>query len=326
MIKYIIKRLLMLIPVLLCVALVVLVLIDLTPGDPARIMLGTQATEERVEAVREELGLNDPILVRYLRFLKNLLHGDLGTSFMTKRPVFDEIIQRLPYTLRLVTFSTTLSILFGIPLGVYSATHQYSWKDNAAMFAALFCVSMPNFWFALMLIRFFGVKLRWVPVSGITTWKGWILPCVSMALSLTAIIARQTRSNMLEVVRQDYITTARSKGIPESKVIYRHSLKNAIIPVVMVIGGIFGSMLGGSIIAETIFSIPGIGQYTLTGLNNRDYPVVQGSVVMMSTLFALVILLIDLAFAFIDPRIRSQYSRKRNRKAGKQHEKESKAV
>ena len=317
MLRYIGKRLLMLIPVLLGITLVVQLLIDITPGDPAKLMLGMQATPERVEALREELGLNDPLPVRYGRYLWKVMHGDFGVSYTTKRPVADEILQRFPYTLMLVTLSLLLSIMLGIPLGVYAATHQNTWKDNAAMFAALFCVSMPSFWFALMLVQQFAVKRRWLPLTGISQWTGWVLPCVALALGLTAIIARQTRSNMLEVIRQDYITTARAKGLSEGKVKYRHALKNAMIPVIMVIGGIFGSLLSGALISEFIFSIPGLGQYTLAGLNNRDYPVIQSSVLILSALFAVIILLVDIVFALVDPRIRSQYSKKSKRKESK---------
>lgn len=329
MLRYIAKRLLMLVPVLLGISLVVLILIDITPGDPARMMLGTQATEARVQELREEMGLNDPLPVRYVRFLWNVLHGDFGTSFMTKRPVFEEMVQRFPYTLRLVSISLALSILLGIPLGVFAATHQYTWKDNAAMFIALFCVSMPSFWFALMLIRFFGVELRWLPISGVVSWKGWVLPCIALALGLTASIARQTRSNMLEVIRQDFISTAKAKGLSKVRVTYRHALKNALIPIIMLIGGIFGSMLGGALISEVIFSIPGLGQYTITGLSNRDYPVIQGSVLILSTMFAIVILIVDVVFALVDPRIRSQYSSgkgKRKRKEEKQDGGEAQAI
>ena len=314
MLRYIGKRLLMLIPVLLGISLVVLILIDVTPGDPARMLLGAQATQEQVDALRDDLGLNDPLPVRYVRFLANVLQGDFGTSLMTKRPIVDEMIQRFPYTLTLVSLSIVLSVVLGIPVGIYAATHQHTWKDNTAMFLALFCVSMPSFWFALLLIRFFGVQLRWLPIRGVTTWTGWILPCVAMALGLTAVIARQMRSDLLEVVRQDYITTARAKGLSESKVIYRHALKNAMIPVIMVIGGIFGTSLGGSLIAEVIYSIPGLGQYTLSALSNRDYPVIQSSILILSTMFAVVILLVDVIFALVDPRIRSQYVRKHKRK------------
>ena len=308
MLVYIVKRLLLLVPVLLGITLVVQLLIEITPGDPVRVMLGTQATEERVQEVRDEMGLNDPLPTRYARYLWNVLHGDFGTSFMTKQPIVDAIAQRFPFTLMLVSISLILSVMFGIPLGVLAATNQYSWKDNAAMFVALFCVSMPSFWFALILVRQFAVKWRLLPLAGIETWQGWVMPCVAMALGLTAIIARQTRSNLLEVIRQDYITTARAKGLAERKVIYRHALKNGMIPVIMVIGGIFGSLLGGALISEVIFSIPGLGQYTLQALNTRDYPVIQSSILILSTMFAIVILIVDIIFALVDPRIRLQYS------------------
>lgn len=327
MAKYIFKRLLMLIPVLLGISLVVLILIDITPGDPARMMLGAQATQEEVNELREELGLNDPLPVRYGRFLWDVLvHGDLGSSLMTKRPVATEMLDRLPYTLKLVAIGTVLSVLIGIPIGVFAATHQHSWKDNAAIFLSLIAVSMPSFWFALLLIRLFGVQLGWLPISGVKDWTGWILPSVAMALGLTAIIARQMRSDLLEVLRQDYITTARAKGLAEHKVIYRHSLKNAMIPVIMVIGGIFGVSLGGSLITEVIYSIPGLGQYIMTGLSNRDYPVIQSGILIISAMFAVIILLVDIVFALVDPRIRSQYMGKSKKKGGKQLGKETKKV
>jgi len=315
----------MLIPVLLGISLVVLFLIDITPGDPARMMLGVRATEEQVHELREELGLNDPFPVRYGRFIWNVLNGDLGSSLISKRPIADEIMQRFPYTLMLVTLSLSLSVILGIPIGIYAATHQYTWKDNAAIFLSLICVSMPSFWFALLLIRRFGVNWRLLPISGVDNWTGWVLPCVAMALGLTALIARQMRSDLLEVIRQDYITTARAKGLPERKVIYRHGLKNAMIPIIMVIGGIFGVSLGGSLITEMIYSIPGLGSYIITGLNNRDYPVIQSGILVISTMFAIIILVVDVVFAIVDPRIRLQYVRRRK---GKENllEKESKEV
>ena len=209
MLKYILKRLLMLIPTMLGIALLVLLIIDLTPGDPARMLLGTTATEEQVEELRDELGLNKPFLVRYWEFIKNVCKGDFGTSIMTQRPVFEDMLMRFRYTLTLVIFGTIFSTLLGIPIGIYAANHTHTWKDSTAIFLSLICVSMPSFWFALLLIRFFGVKLQWLPISGIEDWKGWILPCVAMALGLMALIARQMRSDMMEVLRQDYITTAR---------------------------------------------------------------------------------------------------------------------
>ncbi len=326
MARYIARRLLMLIPVLLGISLVVLILIDITPGDPARMMLGAQATQEQVDELRDELGLNDSLPVRYVRFLGGVVQGDFGTSLMSKRPVVDEMMQRFPYTLTLVALGTVFSVLLGIPIGVYAATHQHSWKDNTAIFIALIAVSMPSFWFALLLIRLFSVQLGWLPISGVDSWTGWVLPSVAMALGLAAIIARQMRSDLLEVLRQDYITTARAKGLAEHKVIYRHALKNAMIPVIMVIGGIFGASLGGSLITEVIFSIPGLGQYIMTGLNNRDYPVIQGGILIISAMFAVIILLVDIIFALVDPRIRSQYASKGKRKGSTHHEKEAQEV
>ncbi len=312
--KYIGKRLLMMIPVMLGIILIVQILIDITPGDPARIMLGTQATDEAVLALRNSLGLNDPFVVRYFRYIWQILHGNFGNSLITGRPVLAEILARFPYTLLLVSLSLVISVGAGIPIGIFAASNQNTWKDNLAMFLSLFCVSMPSFWFALMMVQIFAVQHRWLPLAGVTSWKGWIMPVIAQSLGFIAIIARQTRSNMLEVVRQDYITTARSKGIPERKVKYRHALKNALTPVISSIGGIFGVMLGGSLIIETIFSLPGLGQYTITGLYNRDYPVIQSSVLILSFMFALVILLVDIIFALVDPRIRSQYTRTKKRK------------
>jgi peptide/nickel transport system permease protein len=313
MLKYIVRRLLLMIPTLLGITFIVLLFIEITPGDPARLMLGDQATEENVAALRLEMGLDDPLAVRYVRYIGNVLRGDFGRSYFTGRPVLQEIWQRFPYSLMLVSLKMLIALCIGIPLGIYAAMHQYSWKDNAAIFASLFCVSMPSFWFALLLIQLLCVKLRLLPPSGVDSWQGWILPAVTGALAYTANIARQTRSNMLEVIRQDYITTARAKGLPERKVRYRHALKNAIIPVIQIAGVIFGIAIGGSMIFEVVFSIPGLGSYTISALQSRNYPVIQGGVLILSTLFAIVLLLIDLIFAMVDPRIRSQYVRRKKK-------------
>lgn len=313
MLRYTIKRLLLMIPILLGISFVVLLIIEISPGDPARMMLGDRATEESVAALRDELGLNDSLPVRYVRFIWNIMNGDFGTSYATSRPILREMWQRFPYTLLNVSLALGLAVIIGIPIGIYAATHQYTWKDNAAIFSSLFCVSMPGFWFALILVQIFAVKVRLVPPSGVESWKGWILPAFSLSLGYAAVIARQTRSNLLEVIRQDYVTTARAKGIPERKVLYRHALKNALIPVIMVVGSIFGLALGGTLIGEVIFSIPGLGSYTLAGLQGRDYPVIQGSILILSTLFSLIMLIVDLLFALIDPRIRLQYARKSKR-------------
>lgn len=314
MLKYIIKRILMLIPIILGISLIILILIDLTPGDPAVQVMGLTATEEELESFREAHGLNDPFIVRYFNFLKDAARGDLGESYRNYRPVLDEILQRFPYTVTLAILSMVLSVIIGIPIGIFAAINQYSWKDNIAIVLSLFCVSLPSFWFSLVLVQIFNVKLGWLPGSGIETWKGWILPALGMALGFIATIARQTRSNMLEVIRQDFITTARAKGQKEKLVIFRHALKNAVIPVITVVGSQFGASLSGAMVSEVIFSIPGTGQYLLSALQNRDYPVIQGGVLFLSVVFSLVILLIDIIYAIIDPRIRSQYGGKKKRR------------
>ena len=313
MLKYIIKRLLLMIPTLLGITLIVQLFIMITPGDPARLLAGNEVSEEEVEALRVEMGLRDPFPVRYGKYISNVFSGNFGISYRTKRPVVSEIVQRFPYSLMLVLISMIISIGIGVPIGIYAATHQYTWKDNLAIFASLFCVSMPSFWFALLLIQFLCVKLDLLPTSGVSKWQGWILPSITLALAYAASIARQMRSNLLEVIRQDYIVTARAKGQSERKVLYRHALKNAIIPIIQIVGGIFGAAVGGSMISEVIFSLPGLGSYTIAALTSRDYPVIQTSVLILSTWFAIVLLLIDIAFALVDPRIRAQYSRKKSK-------------
>ena len=311
MLRYVFKRILMFIPILIGITIVAQFLIAVAPGDPARTLVGIDPEPGEYEMVRAELHLDDPLIVRYWSFMSGVLKGNFGTSFFTKRPILDEIMLRWPYTVLIAILSVILSTIIGIPVGIFAATHQYKLSDNLAILLSLISVSIPAFWFALLLVQFFSVKLGWLPVAGIKDWRGWVMPIFSLALGYAAGIARQMRSNMLEVVRQDYITTARAKGQVEWKVLYKHALKNALIPVVQVIGGMFGMSLGGALIAEMIFSIPGLGSYTLVGLQNRDYPIIQASVLFLSILFCIIMLLIDVAFAFIDPRIRSQFTRRR---------------
>lgn len=314
MIRYVLKRLLWMIPILIGVTLIVTILLELTPGDPARQLLGNFATEEEIQQLREELGLNKPLIVRYLKYMAGVLKGDFGISYFTRESVTFEITRRFPYTLLLVVISMILAILTGIPIGVYAATHQYTWKDNMSIVLSLFCVSMPSFWFALILVQIFSTKLGWLPSLGIDSWKSWVMPAISGAIGYSATLARQTRSSMLEQIRQDYVVTARAKGQAERKVIYKHALKNALIPIIVIVGSVFGASLGGAVISETIYAIPGLGNYTLSALTSRDYPVVQGSVLFFAILYSLIILLIDLVFAFVDPRIKSQYSRIKKKK------------
>ena len=314
MIRFIIRRLLLMIPTLLGITILIQLLIMITPGDPVEIIMGSNFTQEEKDALRESLGLNNPPVTRYFNYMKNIFtRGDFGTSYRTKTSALQEIFRRYPYTIMLVSISMALAICIGIPIGVYAATHQYTWKDNAAIFVSLFCVSMPSFWFALILIQILCVRFSLLPVSGVDTWKGWILPTVTLALGYAASIARQMRSNMLEVIRQDFVVTARAKGQSETKVRYRHALKNAVIPVIMTVGSTFGIAIGGSMVTEVIFSLPGLGNYTLASLTARDYPVIQTSVLFLSVVFAVLLLIVDIMFALVDPRIRAQYARRKRK-------------
>lgn len=317
--KYILKRVLWLIPSLLAVSLIICFLAVLTPGEPARIILGNEATDTDIAKFNHEMGLDKPFFEQYLDFIVGILHGDFGTSYVTGNSITEEIKIRFPYTLRLAFIGVALSVFIGIPLGVYAATHQYTWKDNASVFLSLFCVSMPGFWFALMLVQLFSRKLGWLPSMGVEHWYSYILPCITVAVAEAASLARQSRSSMLEVIRQDYITTARAKGVKESRVIYKHALKNALMPVITLVATSLAASMGGAIVAETIFSIPGMGSYVVRAVNQRDYGVVKGTVVLLAFIFAVCMLLIDLGYAFIDPRIRSQYVRKKT--SGKKTEK-----
>lgn len=310
--RYVLKRILWLIPSLLAVALIICFLSVLTPGEPARIVLGNDATNEDIAQFNHEMGLDKPFLEQYLDFISGILHGDFGTSYVTGNNITEEIRLRFPYTLRVALIGVLISVLIGIPLGVFAATHQYTWKDNASIFLSLFCVSMPSFWFALMLVQLLSKQLGLLPSMGVDHWYSYILPCFTVAVSEAANLARQTRSSMLEVIRQDYITTARAKGVKESHVIYKHALKNALMPVITLVATSFAASMGGAIVAETIFSIPGMGSYVVRAVNQRDYGVVRGTVVLLAFIFAIYMLIIDLGYAFIDPRIRSQYVRKKS--------------
>lgn len=332
MAKYIAKRLILLLPVILGVSILAFFVMHMFQTDPATLILGQHATTDQINALREQLGLNKPIVIQYFDFINGIFHGTFGESLMTKTPVFEELLSRFPATIELAVTSIILASIFGIIMGVISAIKQNSIVDYICMIVSLLGVSMPIFWLGLILILVFGVNLHWLPVSGriqiglepekITGFylldsllKGnmesfksavmhLILPAVALASYSTAIIARMTRSTMLEVVRQDYIRTARAKGILERPIIFTHALKNALIPVITVIGLQFGSLLGGAVLTETIFSWPGVGKYTVDAILNTDYPVVQGAVMMMATIFVLVNLVVDLVYALIDPRIK----------------------
>ncbi|MEW5934476.1 MAG: nickel ABC transporter permease [Bacillota bacterium] len=304
MTQYAARRLLLLIPILIGVSVVVFLLVHLIPGDPARVLAGQEATREDIEAIRHRLGLDAPLHLQYFRFAAGLAGGDLGESIRTGRPVVEELRVRWPVTIRLTVCALVVMILLGVPAGIISATRPNSVFDNTSMMAALVGVSMPVFWLGLMLMLLFAYYLRLLPTAGSTTWKHFVLPALTLGLSSSAILARLTRSSMLEVMGQDFVRTARAKGLAERVVIYKHALRNALIPVVTVVGLEFGSLLGGAVLTETVFTINGMGRYMVLSIGFRDYPVVQGAVLIFALGFVLVNLVVDLTYAVVDPRIR----------------------
>jgi peptide/nickel transport system permease protein len=331
--RYIVRRLLNLIPVLLGITLLVFLFLHLIPGDPAIVMLGDRATPDQVEALRERMGLNEPLPLQYLAFLGNLFQFDLGRSIFTGVPIIEEIAIRWPATFELSVAAMFIALVLGIPAGVLAAVHKNSWLDNLTMSGSLIGVSMPVYWLGLLLVYLFAVNLQWLPPSGRISVDAGLsfepitgfylldtliqgdfsafrdvlahlaLPALTLSTISLAILARITRSAMLEVLSQDYIRTARAKGLLELRVIFKHALKNAMLPVITIVGLEFGTLLGGAILTETIFSWPGIGKWIYEGILSRDYPVVQGGVIFVATAFVLINLLVDLSYALLDPRI-----------------------
>ena len=295
------------IPVLLGVTLIIFTILEFTPGDPASAILGEDVDEETLEAYREELGLNDPFVTRFVNYVVGILHGDFGTSYVTKQPVADELFTRYPTTITLALCSTLVAVLMAIPLGVISAVKQNSLIDSISRVVAMIGVAMPNFWQGLLNILIFCVYLDWLPSSGFSTPLHWILPALTIGTSGAASIMRTTRSQMLETIRQDYIRTARAKGASEKTVIWKHALLNTMIPVSTVIGLRFGASLAGSVVTEQVFGIPGLGKLMVDSINSRNYPVVLGGVLLIAFVYGIVNLIVDIFYAFIDPRVRSQY-------------------
>jgi peptide/nickel transport system permease protein len=302
----------MMIPMLLMISLFTFVMLQLAPGDPIAAMYGADpenARPENIERIREEMGLNDPLPLQYLRYLGNLLKGDLGRSISTKREIGPEILQRYPATLELAITTIIVVIIISIPLGIISAQKRGSWIDNLATLISLFGVSMPNFWFGIMLILLFSLTLGWLPSVGrgeglVDGAKSIILPAITLGTSLAGLVTRLTRSSILEVLDQDYIRTARAKGLQNNAVMFRHALRNAMIPVLTVLGIQFASLLSGTVIVETVFSWPGMGRFAVNAIWRRDYPVIMSTVLIFSATFILVNLLIDVLYAVVDPRIR----------------------
>lgn len=312
MLPFIARRLLYAIPTLLGVTFLVFVSVRLIPGDPAIAIAGERATPELIEQVRQELGLDQPLVTQYGRFMASLLTGDLGTSLRTRLPVAPEVWRRLTQTLLLAVVSLLLASAVGMFLGIISATKPYSVMDNAGMIVALLGVSTPVFWLGLMLMLLFSVELPKMlglaqpifPPTGSGTWKHIVMPAVTLAAYSTGIIARMTRSSMLDVVGHDYIRTARAKGLPERAITYRHALRNALVPVITVQGLQFGTLLGGAVLTESVFAWPGLGRYLVDAIFLRDYPVVQASILVIAIGFIVINLVVDLVYALVDPRIR----------------------
>ena len=305
--KYIAKRLLTLIPIILGVTFIVFSIMALTPGDPGRMILGQNASQEAVDMLNDELGLNKPFLIRYVDYIIGAVQGDFGNSYRTGQPVFDEIFVRLPATVTLAVLAIITSVILGIPLGILSAVKQYSLVDYISTVAAMLMASIPGFWLGLMMILLFSLKLGWLPPSGIGSFAHYIMPTIMLAIPNAAAILRLTRTTMLETIRADYIRTARAKGAPEKTVIWKHALKNALLPVITVVGINFGGLLGGTIIAESVFSIPGLGSLTLTAIRMKDIPQVMATVIFLAALFSIVMMLVDILYAFVDPRLRAMY-------------------
>lgn len=305
--RYIGKRLLQMIPILIIVAVLIFSLMSLVPGDPVQIMLGDTATAEQIAETRASLGLDKPFLIRLGNYLVNLVHLDFGTSYTQGTSVGKELIARFPKTFTLAFFSIIFTIVIGIPIGIRCAINANKISDKVWMFLTMLGNSMPGFWLALLLVILFSVKLNLLPSTGDKSLKYFILPVIANSIGSLADIARQTRSSMLEVIRSDYIVTARSKGLSEKDVIWKHALPNALIPIITLCGSRFGFMLGGTVIIESVFSIAGIGTYMVNGINSRDYPIVQGSIIYIAFIFAFIMLITDLVYAYVDPRIKAQY-------------------
>ena len=307
--KYVVKRLLLLIPVILGVAFIIFSIMALTPSSPGRLILGIQASEEDVAQKNHELGYDRPFLVRFAAYVVDGLKGDFGKSYLTERPVVEEIAKRFPTTLKLAVLSVITSILIGVPLGVLSAVKQYSALDLITTVTAMFMAAVPGFWLGLMMMLLFGLRLGLLPISGIGSAAHYVLPTLTLAIPSSAALMRLTRSTMLETIRQDYIRTARAKGVKEGSVIFRHALKNALLPLITSVGMHFGGLLGGTVLIESVFSVPGLGTKMLEAIRNKDVPMVTGCTIFLAVLFCLIMLLVDLLYAYVDPRVKAQYSK-----------------
>jgi len=300
---FILKRLAQIIPVTLGVTLVVFLIMQMIPGDPAIILAGEGASQETVAELRENLGLNKPLAVQYTDYIKNLLQGDMGHSLKNNQPVFEEITARLPITIELAFYSILITIVLGLVAGIISAIRPYSFMDVGLMIVALLGISLPSFWLGILLMYLFSVQLHWLPVAGWDSAKHIILPAVTLGAGGAAIVARMTRSSMLEVVNQDYIRTAKAKGLKEYIIILKHALRNALIPVITVVGLQFGSLLGGTVLVESVFAVNGLGRMIVDAIRTRDIPIVQGGVLVASLIFVFINLFVDILYRIFNKRM-----------------------
>jgi len=303
MLNYAIRRILGIIPTLILISIFVFLFIHFIPGDPARLVAGEDATLEDVKLIREELGLDKPLHIQYITYMKGLFHGDFGTSLKTKKPVLEEIGNRFIPTFTLTIFSIFWSVIFGLLIGIVSAVNRGKWQDYTGMFAAVSGISLPSFWLGLMMVQIFAVKLGWFPTGGYGTIKHYILPSMTLGAGVAAIIARFARSSVMDILKEDYVRTARAKGLMEKIVVWKHVFRNALIPIVTMVGLQFGFLLGGSVVIETVFSWPGMGSLLIDSVAFRDYPVIQSEILIFSFQFIVINLIVDLLYAVLNPEI-----------------------
>lgn len=310
MYRYIVKRILFLIPTILGVAFIIYFVLNLTPGNPGRSILGANASQEAVDQLNEELGYNDPLLVKYVNYMKRLiLEGDFGTSYFTKQPVMNEVLPRFWVTLQLSIIGIIISTLVGVPLGMLTAVKQYSAWDYIPSILAFLLAAIPSFVLGMVLLLVFSLKLNLLPSYGLDTWDAYIMPSLCMAIPITAFNVRFTKSSMLESIRADYIDTARAKGATERTVIWKHALKNALLPVITNIGLNMGGLIMGAVVAERLFSVPGIGALIVDRINYKDEPVIIAGTIVISITFTIIMLIVDIIYAYVDPRIKAKYTR-----------------
>ncbi|XFA99156.1 ABC transporter permease [Candidatus Izemoplasma sp. B36] len=309
MTRYVLKRLLYIIPMLLLIVLIVFLILNITPGNPGRIMLGPNAEQYLVDELNESLGMNKPVLQRYLDYVLGIFKLDFGFSYRTQEPVFEEILGNFPTTIKLAVFSVIVSAFIGIPLGIISATKRYSAMDISSTVSALFLASIPEFWLGLIMMLIFSLKLGVLPAGGIGSIDHYILPVLTLSLPTAAYLLRITRTIMLEILREDYIRTAKAKGASNQRIIFKHAIRNALLPIITQLGIRFAYLLGGTLIVEAVFGMYGVGTVILRAMQLKDIPIIMGSTILLATLFMLIMLIIDLMYAYIDPRIKSQFKK-----------------